>query len=105
MAGTIELSEKAFQQMLKKIEEQGGGATHLQERLAELKDTNLANATANSPAVKQSNKMLAQAISESIVSGLSKTLAAAIKENNNDEKLERLITQDKEEMDLSLIHI
>ena len=35
MAGTIELSEKAFQQMLKKIEEQGGGATHLQERLAE----------------------------------------------------------------------
>ena len=99
MAGTIELSEKAFQQMLKKIEEQGGGATHLQERLAELKDTNLANATANSPAVKQSNKMLAQAISESIVSGLSKTLAAAIKENNNDEKLERLITQDKEEMD------
>jgi hypothetical protein len=99
MAGTIELSEKAFQQMLKKIEEQGGGATHLQERLAELKDTNLANATANSPAVKQSNKMLAQAISESIVSGLSKTLANVIKENSNDEKLERLITQDKEEMD------
>ena len=99
MAGTIELSEKAFQQMLKKIEEQGGGATHLQERLAELKDAGIANATANSPAVKQSNKMLAQAISESIVSGLSKTLANVIKENNNDEKLERLITQDKEEMD------
>ena len=99
MAGTIELSEKAFQQMLKKIEEQGGGATHLQERLAELKDAGIANATANSPAVKQSNKMLAQAISESIVSGLSKTLANVIKENSNDEKLERLITQDKEEMD------
>ena len=99
MAGTIELSEKAFQQMLKKIEEQGGGASHLQEKLAELKDAGIANAIANSPATKQSNKMLAQAISDAVVSGLSKTLSNVIKENNNQEKLERLITQDKEEID------
>ena len=98
MALTIE-NESQLAALLSKIADDqkghGVGAANIQQKLSELSNPQIASATVNSPVTKASNKALAQAISEAIISKMNPVLSAIIKQNS--ESMQKILIENKRE--------
>jgi len=98
MAITIE-NESQLAALLSKISDDqkghGVGAANIQQRLAELTNPQLAQATVNSPVSKASNKAMAQAISDAIITKMNPVLSAIIKQNT--ESMQKILIENKRE--------